>query len=136
MIPTSEFAQIVAQEIMFLFEERFVAIEEQILTLRRFTARNQFRNYGNEAMQTILNYHSNAQISLGTTTQEFQVAFQNASDCYSFMLSRVLLDADSIARSREPEFRLYEIQEEWKTYFAQKGINLPEPFPVEEPQTL
>ena len=133
MIPTPEFAKVVAQEIMFLFEEKFIGIQEQILALRRFTVGNRFRDYTNDVINTLQNYHSNAQITFGTTTQQFQEAFRNASDCYTLVLTQFLLVGETIAQQQNPERVFYDVQVEWKAYFDQRGIVLPQPLAVADP---
>lgn len=125
-------SQGITNEIISYFEGRFTALEEQVITGRRFIVRNEFQGYVSGVIATLNQHLGQIQAEQNWTPQDQVAAIQRTADCYSFVATRTLQIADAIVRSRNPERYFHSVQIDWKNYFAQRGIPLGETLPAED----
>ena len=118
-------------EVSQYFEERFDAIEDQLLALRRYMVRESFREYVNVLRRHRNNLEAQFTEELRTRPGELHARLTELGQCTSHIKQRALIEAADITASRHPERALHQIQESWSHFLQQRRIDHPEmmPFP-------
>ena len=113
-------------ELILAFEERFIAIEEQLLTFRRYSVTGRFLEHANERLADLDNMEMAIRESIELSNDEKTVRLGPIKDCHSFIMGHIRLAAQQLRDSRDPERLMESLSRRWKRYFDQKGVPHPE----------
>lgn len=120
----------IVQQIIDYFEGRLTSIEGQLLTLRRFVARNRFVDWFRALEVSLERSYADANevvqlAEIPDIDQAWIDRRDNIQECQNYVTEHYRLALKQIMDSSNPETEMFSVSRRWTGYFTKKSVPFP-----------